>query len=410
MLKAYQYRLLPSSAQGEKIAQHFGCARHVYNWAVETRKSHYEQTGKTLSKRQLQDQLVHVYKPAHPWLKEVNSQSLLAALFHAIEAYDRFFKGQAKFPRFKSRKNHWQSYQCPQHVNVKFESGCIQLPILGNVKAKLHRSFEGKIKTCTIKRTPHQHYLISVLVDDGVAQPIAKEITEENTLGVDVGIIDFAVASNGMKVGNPRFLDKSLPGLREQYQCFSRKQKGSKNREKSRLSLSKKHYHVAQQRKHFLHEAANKLLSENQVETIALEDLNIKGMLKNKKLSRHISNVAWSSFARMIEYKTKWQGRNVIYCNRFAPSSKLCLCGYKHKDLKLRERVWVCPACHRIHDRDLLAAQNIKQFALADAVGNTVCVKQFLHDNTRQRECHGERSSEKLDRSQEEAPTRIFVA
>src|SRR5258708_3902461 len=166
MLKAYQYRLFPDKNQQAQLAQHFGCARHVYNWCIEQRQHHFEQTGKTLSKRVLQDTLVHSEKKNNPWLCEVNSQSLLAALAHAVDAFSRFFKKQAKFPRFKSRKDHWQSYQCPQHVKVDFSHQKVQLPIIGWIKAKLHREFVGDIKTCTIKKTPHGAYQISVLVEN----------------------------------------------------------------------------------------------------------------------------------------------------------------------------------------------------------------------------------------------------
>lgn len=408
MLKAYKYRLLPNRQQKEQLAQHFGCARYVYNWVIEKREQHYEQTGKTLSKRELQDMLVHGEKKTHLWLSEVNSQSLLAALGHATGAFDNFFKGLAKFPRYKSRRHYWQSYQCPQHVKVDMDNGCVQLPIIGWVKAKLHRKFIGQIKTCTIKRTPHGTYQISVLVENHEPLPSLKPITEEKTTGVDVGITHFATMSSGKKIENPRLLDHSLPKLKQLCKVLSRKQKGSKNREKCRQRVAKKHYQVARQREHFLHDCANQLLSENQTETVAFEDLHIKGMLRNRRLSRHISNVAWSRFMNIVTYKSAWLGQNVIYCNRFAPSSKQCTCGYRNADLTLADRVWSCPECDRCHDRDWLAANNIKAFALAEAVGHTACVKPFPHNETYQRKCYDERSDRRSDGSQE-APARVTV-
>lgn len=409
MLKAYKYRILPNKAQQEQLAQHFGCARRVYNWVIEERKKHYEENNKTLSKRALQDKLVHEHKKEHPWLREVNSQCLLAALGNATMAFDRFFKKQAGFPRFKSRKSNWQSYQCPQHVKVDFENARIQLPVIGWMKAKLHRDFDGDIKTCTIKKTPHGAYLISVLVENHELLPEPKKIEQSTTIGVDVGLTHFAITSEGIKLDNPRILNNALPHLRGLCRSLSRKKKGSKNRAKARKNVAKKHYKIARQREHFLHDAANRLLSDNQTVTIALEDLHIKGMIKNKKLSRHISDVSWSHFAKIVEYKAQWQGNNVINCNRFAPSSKLCPCGHRNKELKLSDRIWSCTECKAIHDRDILAAQNIKHFALAEAVGYTACVKPFPHDNTHQRECHGERSENTSDGSQE-APTRIAQA
>lgn len=409
MHKAYKYRLYPTAKQQEQLAQHFGCARFVYNWVLDQRKSHYEETGKTLSKRALQDKLVHEEKKNNPWLREVNSQTLLAALGHAIDAYSRFFKGQAKFPRFKSRKNNWQGYQCPQNVKVNFATGAVQLPIIGWVKAKLHREFVGDIKTCTIKKTPHGSYQISVLVEDHQLLPEPAAIDASKTLGVDVGITHFAITSEGEKFDNPRFLNESLPKLRALGQSLSRKKKGSKNREKARHRIAKKHYQVARQREHFLHEQSNKLLSDNQAETVALEDLHIKGMLKNRKLARHIADVSWSRFSELLSYKAKWRGKNIIYCGRFAPSSKQCCCGYRNRQLSLSDRAWICPECGKQHDRDILAANNIKEFALAEAVGHTACVKPFPHNETHQRECYGQRSDKKSDGSQE-APTRNVIA
>lgn len=292
MLKAYKYAIYPTAAQQEQFARHFGCARYVYNWVIAQRKTHYEKTGKVLSKRTLQDKLVHEEKSTYPWLSEVNSQSLLASLGHAVEAYQRFFKGIARFPRFKSRKNNWQSYQCPQYVKVSFENAQIQLPIIGLVKAKLHRAFIGQIKTCTIKKTPHGTYQIAILVENHELLPDPKPIQENTTMGVDVGLNHFYITSEGRKHNTPRFLNQSLPKLRALSQAFSRKHKGSNNREKYRLRVAKKHYQVARQREHALHAAANELLSDNQTVTIALEDLHIKGMLKNRKLSRHISDVS----------------------------------------------------------------------------------------------------------------------
>ena len=409
MLKAYKYTIVPTPAQQEQLAQHFGCARYVYNWVIEQRKTHYEKTGKTLSKRALQDKLVHEEKKTSPWLGEVNSQSLLASLSHIVDAYQRFFKGLASFPRYKSRKNNWQSYHCPQHVKVNFAKGQIQLPIIGWVKAKLHREFVGQIKTCTIKKTPHGTYQIAVLVENHALLPETKPIRENTTDRVDVGLVHFSITSEGKKRDNPRFLNQSLPKLRQLSQAFSRKKKGSNNREKYRLMVAKKHYQVGKQREHSLHEAANELLSDNQTVTIALEDLHIKGMIKNRKLSRHISDVSWSRFAKSLEYKSQWKGNNVIYCNRFAPSSKQCTCGYLNKSLTLADRTWKCPECYQHHDRDILAANNIKQFALAEADGQSACVKPFPHDNACQRKRYGQRSDIKSDGSQE-APTRIFQA
>jgi len=393
MLKGQQYRIYPTKEQEELFAKHFGCARYVYNWVLSQRKDHYEKTKKTLPKKELQNKLVHEEKKDKPWLEEVNSQSLLASMFHALDAYKRFFSGKAEFPRFKSKKNHEQKYQCPQHVKVYFDNDCVYIPKVGFVKAKLHRKIDGQVKTCTITKKPDGTYLISVLFDTHEYLPQTAPIEEVSTMGVDVGIKHFATLSTGEKRENPRFLDKSLPKVRQLNKQLSRKKKGSKNREKCRHKLAIKHDDVVKQREFFLHREANRLLGDNQTVTVALEDLNIQGMIKNRRLSRHIADVAWGEYDRILNYKAKWQGKNIIYCPRFAPSSKQCVCGYKNANLTLSDRVWICPECNRVHDRDLLGANNVKYFALVEAVGLTACVKPFPHNNTCQRKCYDERSS-----------------
>ena len=393
MLKGQQYRIYPSKAQEELFAQHFGCARYVYNWVLIKRKEHYEQTKKLLSKKELQEKLVHEEKINKPWLGEVNSQSLLSALFHAIDSYKRFFSKQSKFPRFKSKRSFEQKYQCPQHVALYFDSNCIKLPKIGYVKAELHRKIAGKVKTCTITKKPNGSYIISVLFDTPQLLPANSSISPETTVGVDVGLKHFATISTGDKHENPKFLNTSLPKVRQLSKRLSRKQKGSKNREKSRQLLAKQHDKVVRQRTFFLHRETNLLLSENQTVTVAVEDLNISGMIKIKRLSRQIADVAWGEYKSIITYKAAWLGKNIIYCPRFAPSSKQCSCGYKNSTLKLSDRIWKCCNCNTVHDRDILAANNIKFFALVEAVGHTACVKPFPHNDSCQRKSYGERSN-----------------
>jgi len=382
MLKAYKYRIYPNACHIEMLCKHFGVSRFVYNWALALNNRYYRIFGKGLSKRRLELQAKkkrHLVK--YQWLSEVNSQTIVISIWNMHTGLKNFFEGRAKRPRFKSKKSNWQSFQCPQHVQIDQDNNLINLPKIKGIKAKIHRQFEGKIKTCTIKRNPKGQFYISVLVDDTMALPEKAEVLENKTVGVDVGIKDFVITSEGIKAPNNKYLTHSLGKLNKAQRQLSRKKKGSNNRSKQRKLVACIHDKVVQRRNHYHHQVANQLLSNNQVTTIAFEDLHVKGMIKNRKLARSIADVAWSRFVDITSYKAVWQGKNIIYCNRFAPSSKQCECGYKNNDLTLKDREWTCPECHSVWDRDILASNNIKKFAIADALGHSVCVKKFPNNN-----------------------------
>jgi putative transposase len=200
MLKAYKYRIYPNAEQTEIFANHFGVARYIYNWALALNNRYYRIFGKGLSKRQLEMQAKKKRKLAkYHWLKEVNSQSIVCAIWNMHSAVKNFFEGRAKKPRFKSKKSNWQRFQCPQHVQIDQDNNTLNLPKIKDIKAKIHRKFEGKIKTCTVKRNPKGQYHISVLIDDAQALPEKAQIKEQNTLGIDVGIQHFAITSQGVK-------------------------------------------------------------------------------------------------------------------------------------------------------------------------------------------------------------------
>lgn len=377
MLKAYRYRLYPNKEQLEKLKKHFDGARHVYNWALEQKKDYYDKHGKTLFRKDLQEKLVVSKKNDKKWLNEVNSQSLLSSLMNLDKAFSSFFRKKTGFPRFKSKKNPKQSFQCPQHVTIDQKQGRLSIPKIKGIKIKVHRPFIGKIKTCTITKTPKNHYYISVLVEDDHPLPSPSSIQKEKSIGVDLGLSSFVITDKGTKYENKKFLEKTLKRLKKRQRQLSRCKKGSANRNKKRVVLCKVHDKVAKQREWYHHHISNALIHDNQVNTIAFEDLHVKGMIKNRKLARHIADVGWSSFVSIVRYKAAWIGKNVIFCSRFDPSSKTCHnCGDINKNLKLSDRKWTCVSCDHHHDRDINAAQNIKKFAIADAVGQTVCVKQ----------------------------------
>lgn len=380
MLKAYKYRLYPSDEQIAIFNQHFGACRFVYNWALENKQKYYESTGKTLKRTDLQKMLAHELKIEHEWLKEVTAQSLIATLFDVDSAFKHFFRrvknGETPgYPKYKSRKNPVQSYQYPQNVKVFFDEkydipnvglvGCVKLPKIGEVPAVLHREFEGKVKTCTISRTPTDKYYISVLVDDGKDLPEVAEPSPDNTVGVDVGIKDFAILSNGEKIENPKYLKNSMKRLEVLQRRMSQKQKGSANWNKAKKQVARLHEKITNQRNDFQHKVSCDLVNNN--EAVALETLNIKGMVKNHCLAQAVSDAAWASFVLKLEYKATWQGKQVLRIGTWEPSSKTChVCGHKLDALTLNVREWTCPVCGTVHDRDINAAINIKNMALSD--------------------------------------------
>ncbi len=376
MLRAFKYQIYPTTDQRVLLAQHFGCVRHVYNWALSEKKSHYECTGKSLPKRALQDRLVASKKVDKTWLRDVNSQSLLAALGHLDTAYKNFFSGRSQRPTFKSKYSGWQSFQCPQHTTVDFETGRISLPKIKGIKAKLHRSFDGRIKTVTVKRSPTGAYFVSILVDNGAAMPTPSTIEPDLTLGIDLGLTHALIDSDGHKVANPRHLRASLNRLAIEQRKLARKHKGSANRRKQKQRVALIDSKVANRRHDFIHQQTAKLAVKNHATSIAVENLNVKGMLRNRCLAKAIQDVGWGMLVTILSYKLEQQGKNLLVIDRFAPSSKTChQCGHKASHMPLSVRVWQCPECSTALDRDINAAINIKQFALADALGLSASVK-----------------------------------
>lgn len=364
MLKAYKYRLKPTKKQETLINKHIGSCRLVYNWALEQKIKTYEQTGKSINHMGL-DKLLPILKTEKTFLKETNSQSLQGMTKHVDAAFTRFFREKNGFPKFKSKKNPIQSFPVPQHYTVDFENSTVKLPKIGKVETIFHRKFEGMLRTATVSRSCTGKYYISILVEDGKELPNKQKYSESTTVGIDVGIKDFAVLSTGEKIENPKYLKNSLQRLKCLQKRVSRKQVGSKRRDKARKLLSKIHEKISNQRNNFQHQISSKLISENQA--IALETLNVKGMQKNHHLAQSISDSAWSSFVTKLEYKAQWFGKTILRIGQFEPSSKLChVCGYHNSELSLKDREWTCPECKTPHDRDINAAINIKKFSLLD--------------------------------------------
>jgi putative transposase len=366
MYKACRYRIYPTSSQKELIAKHIGSSRFVYNLALETKNSAYLGSKHNFSPFDLIKQLPELKKECE-WLKEVNSQSLQQSIQNMDIAFKKFFKG-AGFPKFKSKHRGNQSFSIPQNVIV--ENNLLIIPkFKGGIKIILHRTIKGTIKSATISVTPTGKYFVSILCATNTEIPIKAPIKEETTIGVDLGIKTFLVTSDGLEIENPKHLRKAQSKLKYLQRKYS-KNKGK--RTKQRLAIL--HEKVVNKRKDFLHKTSTKLIRENQ--TIALETLNVAGMVKNHNLAQAISDASWSTFLTMLEYKADWYGKNILRIGRFAPSSKTCSnCGNINKELTLKDREWTFSKCSSVLDRDVNAAINIKSFALKNIMSTEHTLK-----------------------------------
>jgi len=365
MLRRYQYRLHPTKDQETLIAKHLGCCRYVYNWALARKNTAYRDEGISLSKYDLMKQLPAL-KEELPWLKEVNAQSLQQSIHNLSRAFTNFFEGRAEEPTFKKKHDPEQAFTVPQSYTVDFERGTVKLPKIGAVKVKYHRTFVGTTKSATVIRKSTGRYLISIVVEDGRKPPQPADPIPDQTVGIDMGLKHYAVLSTGEKMENPKYLRNAQVRLAVLQRRLDRKQKGSKNRNKARLKVARCHQKIADQRKDFQHQLSSRLVRENQA--LAVESLNVDGMVKNHSLARAISDAGWGTFIGMLKYKCQEAGKTLLKIGVFEPSSKTCsVCGYRKADLTLKDREWTCPDCGTTHDRDLNAAINIKQFALAGA-------------------------------------------
>ena len=369
MLKSYKFRIYPNRKQRIQIHKTFGSCRFIYNWALDFKTKRYQQHKENINRFELSKMLTFFKKTEErSWLKEVNAQSLQSELRHLDSSFTNFFRHNAKYPHFK-KKNSKQSYDCPQHVDICFDDKKVKIPKLGKVNYHDRRTFFGDIKTCTVSMNRAHQYYISILVDNGFELPSKKKIDEDKSIGIDVGIKSYCVMSNGDVVDNPHHLKNKLNKLKVYQRRLSKKKKGSSNRYKQKLKVARIHNDITNTRKDFINKLTTNIIKNH--DTIFVEDLNIRGMLKNHHLALSISDVSWSEFFRQIEYKSEWYGNNLIKIGRFEPSSRTCdICGLINERLKLSDREWTCE-CGAVHDRDLLAARNIKHFGLMKLKYNT---------------------------------------
>ena len=357
MLKAYRYRIYPTDEQKVLLAKTFGCCRWFYNFALNLTNETYKATGKGLSRNEIINKLPELKKEKE-WLTEVPSQALQQVALDLSSAFLNFFEKRAKFPKFKKKGNK-QSVRFPQ--GIKLDGEYLTLPKLKKVYCKVSRLPEGKLKSVTMSMTPSGKYFASCLYDDGIDLP--KQNSEGKAVGIDLGIKDFAITSDGSKYGNPNHYRKYEQKLAKKQKQLAKKQKGSNNRNKARKAVAKVHEKITRCREDFLHKLSRKLVDENQV--IVVENLAVKNMVKNHKLAKSISDCGWGQFCTMLKYKAEWEGKYYIEVDRFFPSSKTCNhCLHQMDKLSLDIRSWQCPKCGTIHDRDVNAAKNIRDEGL----------------------------------------------
>jgi putative transposase len=358
--RAYKYRIYPNKSQQDKLSVQFGSTRFVYNYFLRKRIDHYAETGKGLTYHDTALQLTTLKKhDDYIWLKESDSQTIQQSLRDLDVAYGNFFSKRAKFPKFK-KKHGKQACRFPQRF--KIENNKLYVPKVGWIKIVLHHPIEGVMKNLTVSKTKSGKYFASIQVEQEIESPTYTG----GQIGIDLGLKDFAVTSDGQKFQSPKYLRKSERRLKRYQRKLSKSQKGSSGRNKARLKVAILHEKVTNQRLDFTHKLSRKLIDSNCF--IALEDLHVKGMLKNHCLAKSINDSGWSTFTAQLAYKGTWYGCHIEKLDRFFPSSKRCFqCGFINQNLKLSDRSWSCPECKVTLDRDQNAAQNILKFCTVGA-------------------------------------------
>ena len=366
--KSYRFRLYPNKVQIELLAKHFGCSRFVYNYFLDQRIEQYKLTGKSDNYYAQAKALTEMKKQEETvWLNEVIAQSLQFALRSVETAYKNFFQKLTKFPKFKS-KHSKNSFTVPQNASIA--GGRLFIPkFREGIKCRVHREIKGKIGKVTITKTPSGKYFVSVFTEEEYITPIKKS---GKSVGVDLGLKDLLITSEGEIFKNNRYTKKYECRLTKAQRHLSRKVKGSKGFENQRLKVARFHEKISNSRADYLHKRSISLVRRYDI--ICIEDLNVKGIVKNHRLAKSVSDASWGTFVNMLTYKAEWNDKKNVKIDRFFPSSQTCsVCGYVNKETKdLSVREWECPVCHAHHDRDVNAAINILRIGLNNISAGTV--------------------------------------
>lgn len=364
MLRAYKYRLYPTSEQAEYFSKSFGCFRVVYNRTLDYMSMMWCGAGVSVSRFGAQEQLVSL-KEVYPWLDEVNSQSLQYAVKQVADGFQNWWSHMAKHPLPKRKKDR-QSFHNPQHCSIDWKHRTLSIPKCKNIPIVLHRSFFGRIKDVTVSMNSDGKYYASILVDTAISEKPCGDIVPETTIGIDTGVKTFAVCSDGREFVTPHFARMSEKRLKHYQRELRHKTKGSLGWKKVQHHISSIHAKISNRRLDYIHQVTHHLTHDNQVRTICIEDLNVKGMLRNHHLAYSLADASLGMFYTLLEYKCRWEGINLIRIGRWDASSKTCsACGTVNRHLRLSDRKWICSSCGCCHDRDYNASVNIKLFGLS---------------------------------------------
>lgn len=366
MIKTYKYKLKPNREQETAMNQFLGSARFIYNWGLNRKTEQYKLNGTSPNYNALAKELTLLKQiDGYTWLQEAPTDALQQSLRNLENAFTKFFREHKGYPKFKSKKNRCSSYKVIKSVHFDFTNWKVKLPKLGWVnlcKNHIFNQLNTKQGTVTITKDCCGTYWCSVVIDDMRDKPSKAKMDESTAVGIDLGIKDFAILSDGTKFSNPKYYESSQKKLAKLQKKFAKSKRDSNRHELLRIKIAKLYRNIANQRNDMLHKLSTYLIKS--YDNICLEDLNVEGMMKNHHLAKSIQSVSWSTFVNMLTYKSEHNGKNVIFIGRYEPSSKLCHhCGYVNKDLTLKDREWVCPVCGERLDRDVNAAINIRHIA-----------------------------------------------
>lgn len=363
MIKTFKYRLYPNIRQQEFLSKNFGCVRFVYNLGLDKSIKEFESNGSKFNKFAISKEITNLKKQdEYKWLNEVESTSLQQSIEDLGASYMRFFRKLSSFPNFKKKSNKQSLRMMSVSNNIRFLENThkIKLPKLGNIKIKKHRDIEGKIKSITISKNPSNQYYIMIRCEVNYEYDKPSTPNVNKSVGIDLGIKDLAILSNGTKISNIKPLRNNISNLKYQQRKLSNKTKGSSNYQKQRLKVAKLHQKISNIRENYLHQVTNQIVKMD-FDSFVLEDLSSSNMMKNRNLSQSIQDVSWFKFKQFLEYKAKKYSKNILYIGRFDASTKICNdCKSTNHNLTLNVREWVCLDCGSYHDRDINASKNIR--------------------------------------------------